>query len=116
MKKAFRWLEAQQLSYDFVDYKKTPPPEQWLTTQIQAHGVDVIVNKRGMTYRKLDEATKASLDATNAVPLLLAQPSMIKRPILCIDTASTVADSTATASIVGFTPDSYAEFCKNHSL
>ena len=83
VKKARKWLEANGLDYTFHDYKKegadAAKVEQW----IEAKGVDVVLNKRGTTYRKLSDAEKeAAADSHEAVKLLVQHPSMIKRPVV----------------------------------
>lgn len=83
VKKARAWLAAQDLDYAFVDFKKLGVPEQPLDTWINALGWEPLVNTRGTTWRKLDDATRAGVtDAASARALLLAQPSVIKRPVV----------------------------------
>lgn len=82
IKKAKRWLTNANISFDFYDYKKQSPNEEILARAIQEHGLEKIVNKRGTTYRKLDEATKQAIDPNNAIALLQEYSSMIKRPII----------------------------------
>ncbi len=85
MKKAFTYLKAKGIEYHFHDYKKDgidrPHLQEW-TTQA---GWDVVLNRAGTTFRALPEADKAGLDEARAIDLMLAQPSMIKRPVLDID-------------------------------
>ena len=82
VKKARRWLDERGVAYQFHDYKKSgidgPRLERWVA---QA-GWEKVLNRAGTTFRKLDETEKAGLDADKAVHLMLAQPSMIKRPVL----------------------------------
>lgn len=82
MKKAFKWLDAAGIAYDFIDYKKTPPDTNILKQSITEHGWETVINQRGTTWRKLDDATKSSMDADHAIPLALENPSIIKRPLL----------------------------------
>ncbi|MEJ2042158.1 MAG: arsenate reductase [Reinekea sp.] len=82
IKKTLKWFDSQQASYEFVDYKKQPPNETLVTQFLNSHDWDTVVNKRGTTWRKLDEQTKASMDAKNALMLMQEQPSIIKRPII----------------------------------
>ena len=86
VKKARRWLDANGLEYTFHDYKKAGADPESLTAWIDAKGVDAVLNRRGTTWRKLSDAEKAEVDAGNAVRLLIANPSMIKRPIVEHDT------------------------------
>ena len=62
------------------------------------HGWETVLNRAGTTFRKLDDAAKADLDQARAIELMLAQPSMIKRPVLDL------GDRT----LIGFKPDLYA--------
>ena len=82
VKKARKWLDAQGLEYTFHDYKKEGADPEKLAAWIDAEGVDTVLNRRGTTWRKLSEAEKADVDATKAVTLLQANPSMIKRPVV----------------------------------
>jgi Spx/MgsR family transcriptional regulator len=99
IKKAKRWLDAQGIDYTFYDYKKQPVTTDLVESFFSQLDWAQVVNKRGTTYRQLDEATKQSLDANSAVNLLIDNPSMIKRPVLSIEGQLTL----------GFKPDQYAE-------
>jgi Spx/MgsR family transcriptional regulator len=85
MKKALTWLEEQGIAFEFQDYKKQPIDqtslEEWLTQQPW----DLLINKRGTTWRKLEESDKADIDNAKAIKIMLANNSIIKRPILSID-------------------------------
>lgn len=81
VKKARNWLEAMNLDYAFHDYKKAGADEAHLRRWIDEAGWEKLLNRAGTTFRKLPEADKLDLDAEKAVALMLAQPSMIKRPI-----------------------------------
>lgn len=82
MKKAFKWLDAQSIAYDFYDYKKTGAEEAVLKTAIAAHGWDSILNRRGTTWRQLTETQKNNMDEAGAIKVALENPSIIKRPLL----------------------------------
>ena len=83
VKKARNWLDAKDIEYAFHDYKKEGADAAKLSGWIAAKGVDVVLNKRGTTFRKLSEEDKAAADDSKAaVALLAANPSMIKRPIV----------------------------------
>ncbi len=82
VKKARRWLDEAGIDYEFHDYKKSGVDKTKLSTWIKSHGIDVIVNKRGTTWRKLDESVRENLTAAKAVKLLEENTSMIKRPII----------------------------------
>jgi Spx/MgsR family transcriptional regulator len=81
VKKARKWLDANSLEYTFHDYKKEGADPAKLAAWIDAAGVDVVLNRRGTTFRKLSDADKADIDAAKAARLLQENPSMIKRPI-----------------------------------
>ncbi|MGH8352979.1 MAG: ArsC family reductase [Pseudomonas sp.] len=98
MKKARTWLEEQGVAYSFHDYKVSAIDPQNLSRWCAEHGWETILNRAGTTFRKLDEARKADLDQAKAIELMLAQPSMIKRPVLDL------GDRT----LVGFKPDHYS--------
>jgi arsenate reductase len=82
VKKARAWLDAQGTAYDFHDYKSAGVDEARLRAWVAELGWDKVLNGAGTTFRKLPDADKAGLDADKAVALMLAQPSMIKRPLL----------------------------------
>ncbi|MEC7119444.1 MAG: ArsC family reductase [Pseudomonadota bacterium] len=83
MKKAFDWLDQHQMAYQFFDYKKQAIDAKALQSWIDQLGLEVVINKRGMTWRKLTEEQKTQAEhADSAIILLQAQPSMIKRPII----------------------------------
>jgi Spx/MgsR family transcriptional regulator len=82
VKKARAWLDARGTAYTFHDYKKAGIDEASLRRWIAALGWETVLNRAGTTFRKLPDADRADLDADKAVALMLAQPSMIKRPIL----------------------------------
>lgn len=83
VKKARKWLEAQGIDYAFNDFKKSGPSVSAVSGWIADKGVDVVLNRRGTTFRKLSDSEKALADdAVGAVALLVANPSMIKRPVV----------------------------------
>ena len=102
MKKARTWLDEHAVSYDFHDYKTAGIDREHLTQWCDEHGWQVVLNRAGTTFRKLDDERKADLDQAKAIELMLAQPSMIKRPVLDL------GDRT----LIGFKPDIYAAALK----
>ncbi|MEE3322221.1 MAG: ArsC family reductase [Pseudomonadota bacterium] len=82
MKKAMKWLDDNGVAYHFHDYKKEGVPEASLLHWLEALGWETVINKRGTTWLKLDDATKDTMDAIKAVAVALENPSIIKRPIL----------------------------------
>ena len=85
MKKAFIWLDAHGIAYDFHDYKKAGVTNAQLTQWCRAAGWQAVLNRAGTTFRKLDDAIKQALTQDKAIALMIDQPSMIKRPILEAD-------------------------------
>jgi arsenate reductase len=98
MKKARTWLDEHQVKYTFHDYKTAGIDREHLARWCDEHGWQVVLNKAGTTFRKLADEQKADIDQAKAIELMLAQPSMIKRPVLRL------GDKT----VIGFKPDIYA--------
>lgn len=83
VKKARAWLEARGHPYTFHDYKKMGVPEAQLRAWVAAKGWEIILNRKGTTWRSLGPDTQAlAVDAESAIALMLASPSLIKRPII----------------------------------
>jgi len=83
VKNARAWLTEQGVAYVFHDFKKQGVPADQLSGWIAAVGWQQLLNRKGTTWRKLDEATRAgTLDEASATALMLAQPSVIKRPVV----------------------------------
>lgn len=82
VKKARTWLDRYSLAYTFHDYKKAGADPAQIGAWIAAAGLDLVVNRKGTTFRALSDADKAlAADSHTAVALLVQQPSIIKRPI-----------------------------------
>ena len=97
MKMARAWLDARGIAYRFHDYKAEGVERGMLERWARAVGWEVLLNRAGTTFRKLPDADKKDLDEAKAIALMLAAPSMIKRPVL----------ETGRAPIVGFRPEVY---------
>lgn len=84
MKKAFTKLDELDISYDFHDYKKQGIDKETVQRWVNELGIEKVLNKRGTTWRKLDDSQKQAADASvdNAIDLLVENTSMIKRPIV----------------------------------
>jgi len=83
VKRARAWLAAQGIAHGFHDFKKQGVPEAQLDTWLQAVGWESLLNRKGTTWRKLDTATQADVvDAASARALMLAQASIVKRPVV----------------------------------
>ncbi len=83
VKKARAWLSDHGVAYQFHDFKKQGVPAVLLPHWLAQVGAPVLLNRKGTTWRKLDEATRAAVvDDASAMALMLAQPSVIKRPVV----------------------------------
>ena len=98
VKKARVWLDQRGVAFVFHDYKKSGIDRASLERWVDEHGWQTVLNRAGTTFRKLPDADRADLDGDRAIALMLAQPSMIKRPVLDL----------GDRRIVGFKPDIYA--------
>ncbi len=98
MKKARAWLDNRRVAYDFHDYKAKGIDRAKLEAWAKKAGWETLLNRAGTTFRKLPDKDKANLTAKKAIALMLAQPSMIKRPVL----------EAGGKLLVGFRPEDYA--------
>ena len=98
MKKARAWLEKHGVDYSFHDYKTAGIERERLERWCKKVGWETLLNRNGTTFRKLPDQDKSNLDAKKAVALMLAQPSMIKRPVVELGGGKL---------LVGFTPEDY---------
>lgn len=98
MKKARAWLDGEGISYDFHDYKVAGIDRAHLERWCRELGWEAVLNRGGLTFRNLPASDKEGLDARKAIALMLAQPSMIKRPML----------ESPGRLLVGFKPQIYA--------
>ncbi|MFS2326036.1 MULTISPECIES: ArsC family reductase [Brucella] len=102
MKKARSWLEDHGIDYAFHDYKKDGLDGATIDRFLKDIEWEKLLNRSGTTFRKLPEEERQNIDAAKARALMLAQPSMVKRPVLDKDGRLTV----------GFKPDQYEDFFK----
>ena len=98
IKKARNWLESQGIAYTFHDYKASGIDAATVRQWVDEHGWEIVLNRAGTTFRALPEADKQGIDAEKAVALMVANPSMIKRPVLDLQDRR----------LIGFKPDIYA--------
>ncbi|MCO5093077.1 ArsC family reductase [Bosea sp. (in: a-proteobacteria)] len=98
MKKARAWLDGHGVAFAFHDYKVGGIDRACLERWVEEHGWETVLNRAGTTFRALPDAEKQGLDAAKAIALMLAQPAMIKRPLLDLGRGRT---------IVGFKPEIY---------
>ncbi|MEJ8857337.1 ArsC family reductase [Variovorax robiniae] len=83
VKRARTWMDTQGVPYTFHDFRKNGLPDAALDRWLQAPGWEALLNRRGTTWRQLDEATRASVvDAASARAVLAAHPTLIKRPVV----------------------------------
>ncbi len=102
IKKARRWLEEQGVAYQFHDYRADGLDERLLRGFVERLGWEPLLNTRGTTWRKLDDAQRSACDnADAAIALMLAQPAIIKRPLL---------DDGQGHALLGFSAEGYQQF------
>ena len=97
MKKAFAWLDAHGIAYEFIDYKKAGIAATHLPDWNRRAGWKILLNTRGLMWKKLSEEERADVDEAKALTLMTQYPALIKRPVL--DTGSQL--------LVGFDPERY---------
>jgi Spx/MgsR family transcriptional regulator len=85
IKKARRWLEANNVDYRFHDYRADGISADMLDRFEQSLGWQALLNTRGTTWRKLSDAERDNINQERALALLLKHPAMIKRPVLEVD-------------------------------
>ena len=82
VKKARKWLEEAGIDHVFHDYKKEGADPARLARWVDAAGWEVLLNRRGTTFRKLPDDQKDGIDRDRAIALMVEHPSMIKRPVV----------------------------------
>jgi arsenate reductase len=100
MKKAFAALDKKRVAYDFHDYKTKGIDKAKLETWAKKAGWETLLNRAGTTFRKLPDKEKENVTEAKAIKLMLAQPSMIKRPVLELGGGKL---------LIGFRPEDYAK-------
>lgn len=104
MKKARAWLDARGVPYTFHDYKSAGIDKTRLESWVREVGWETLINRAGTTFRKLPDRDKDGISEKKAIALMLAQPSMIKRPVL----------EHGGKLLVGFKPEVYKAAFKAH--
>ena len=99
VKKARAFLTAAGVAHDFHDYKKAGVPADALARWVARWGWETVLNRAGTTFKALPDAEKTELDAARAQALMLANPSMIKRPIV----------EGEGVALIGFKPDAWEQ-------
>ena len=83
VKKAKKWLDAENISYEYVDFRKDGIQASDVEKWISSAGIEKVINKRGTTWRKLNETQQGVIsDSRAAIELILSEPTLIKRPVL----------------------------------
>lgn len=103
IKKAKKWLTDNSIEFEFHDYKKKSITKSKLKDWCKQSDWELLLNRRGTTWRKLDDATKESINKTSAIEIMAENTSIIKRPV--IETGDDI--------LVGFSVESYEAAFKN---
>lgn len=98
MKKAFSWFSDHDIEYDFHDYKKEGVDKTVIKRAISHYTWEDVINRRGTTWRKLDDKTKDNMNADRAINIANDNPSIVKRPLIV----------SGNEIILGFDTDKYA--------
>ena len=106
VKKARQWLERHDIEYRFHDFRSDGLTQSQVQAWLDELGLDAVINRRGTTWRQLDEQTRTALDANNAAALITANPTLIKRPLLDL----------GHARMTGFSEAVYRDVFKQHTL
>ncbi len=108
VKKSIKWLNTHKINYEFYDFKKQPLTSQLLTLFVQLNDWSTLVNKRSTTFRNLSEEIKNNLTDEIAFEQVLAQPTLLKRPLLLIQTDNGDKSTSETQSLyLGFKEADY---------
>ena len=99
MKRARGWLDSHRVAYQFHDYKAAGIERSVLEGWARETGWEILLNRAGTTFRKLPDKDKQGLSEKKAIALMIAQPSMIKRPVL----------EAGRKLLIGFKPEQYAK-------
>jgi len=97
IKKAKKWLETNGVEYQFHNYKKEGITKSKLKEWCKQVDWEILLNRRGTTWRKLDDATKEGINKTSAIDIMAEETSIIKRPVI----------ETGDKIIVGFSEEEY---------
>ncbi len=106
VKKARQWLEAKNIDYQFHDVRIDGLDQTQLKAWVKELGWETLVNKRSTTWKQLDSDLRDNMDEASAISSMLAQPTLIKRPVL----------DTGKERAVGFKEEAYRALFKHHTL
>jgi arsenate reductase len=99
IKKAKVWLQDHQIDFEFHDYRKQGLDADLLQTWVSDIGWEALLNRRGTTWRQLAPEVKDNIDSNSAIEVMLANPAIIKRPLLV----------TNNQRYLGFSDDQYSQ-------
>jgi arsenate reductase len=85
IKRARKWLDDKNIAYEFHDYKKAGIDRKTLQNWCKEFGYETLINKRGTTWRKLEDQLKNNINETSAIKIMQENTSVIKRPVLISD-------------------------------
>jgi len=85
IKRARKWLDDKNIAYEFHDYKKAGIDKKTLQNWCKEFGYETLINKRGTTWRKLEDQLKNNINETSAIKIMQENTSVIKRPVLISD-------------------------------
>jgi Spx/MgsR family transcriptional regulator len=106
VKKARKWLDARGVEYRYHDFRLDGLDPEVLVSWMEELGWQNLVNRRSTSWKALDERTRQSMDADSALQAILAQPALIKRPLL----------DTGHERFTGFSAASYQKIFSKHTL
>lgn len=106
VKKSQKWLAANNINYEFFDFKKRPLTNELLAQFVKLNDWSTLINKRSTTYRNLSDDIKNNLTDEIAFEQVLAQPTLLKRPLLLIETSASQSNQQLH---LGFKADNYQE-------
>jgi arsenate reductase len=106
VKKARKWLELHGVQYQFHDFREDGLEPEAVSGWLAQLGWENLVNKRSTSWKALDQATRDSMDETSALTAIMAQPTLIKRPLL----------DTGHERFTGFSTASYDKIFNQHTL
>lgn len=102
IKKAKKWLEKNGVDFQFHDFRKDGLDKKQLTQWCNELNWEILLNKRGNTWRNLPDDVKNTVNKTKAIKMMLEQPAIIKRPVLDL----------GKERIIGFSDSTYKNIFK----
>lgn len=82
VRKARKWLEAHNIDYTFHDLRSDGLDKKNLSAWVKSVGWETLLNQRSATWRQLSDKDKETINEANAIQLMLAHPTLLKRPVL----------------------------------